>query len=98
MDCYPEMWELLLQRISQCICVPNVNETNIQCSENLIQSLLYLLNATCLLETTKGKPVLAKKLIKLSNDVEKHLKDGPLDRLGGKLKIEMEILIGKEEQ
>ena len=95
LQCHSFFGEKLLHKLSERLCCQNDSETNLQKSENIVTNLLYLLKAWPLL---KENSYLSKSFIKLSLEVESRFKDGPLDRLGGKLKIEVDMKVGKLTQ
>ena len=89
------LWKHLLPRIAERLCDTTSNETNVQRSENIIQSLLHIVKSKHLLnDIASAKKFLGKDLMKLSCVVEKHLQNGPIDRLAGKLKTEVELILG----
>jgi len=92
LQCHSLFGEQLLTKMSEHLCRQSDSGKNLQKTENIISSFLYLLKSWPLL---KENSALSKNLIELSIDVESQLKEGPLDRLGGKLKIEVDMTVGK---
>ena len=89
------MWKNLLQKLSERLCNPSANDVDVQATENRIKALLHLLKSKLLLNVILEAEFIGKGLLKLSRDVESQLRDGPLDRLGGKLRTEVELIVGK---